>query len=663
MKTLNDQYQQIKKGKGHKGMFLTEAKRQFPNYVRTAASFHEAETILKQRGVINEGIVDLGAINNPFSTSKKESYEVAFEAFLAEAKKKENEDEKVKAIEKKPSKKVKEDADKNFDNTDEKTPDNMIFDQIMMGYYAEMKDPKNSEKTMQELKDIVFKNLAKDSIHYTREGQFGIKDLGYSVDHPGLGEPKEAKGKYKASGYGDLKEALGKNYPGEIEGEYEGELQKIYGADIYDTLKDILDISNSENDFMNKVVYSLTDETNMLPKSSKDKLKIWYRNNISNMNESKLRKVIREINDDEIWDDIASELDLTSDEFDEALNNSMAELGIIEKIYFSNSYTNKEKLSIIADLLKLPHNSQEKSDMNESKLRKVIREIIDEEIEEVRGGGNYGILTINPSGGGGGRRFIPDQIALPSNIRKRFGDHMVYNPGNNTFYISQILYNNLIKGYADQPAIKKLIMDIPMMAKQLLNKTENYGPSVNLPKEFKTYMPFIAPVEKAKEDKFNKAGDKQYWAEGDLLIPNLNKEKYSSPEGDSEELAESLMESVEKDLAQINKEAEDEIIASKLEKVQALIDKKQSQISKLDEDEDMKALTDDKKVKEIQKDIKALEKAKAKLEKLMSKGKGKSKEVIDETEDEDFDIESYEDEDKNSYASSNMDDIESGNIY
>jgi hypothetical protein len=663
MKTLNDQYQLIKKGKGHKGMFLTEAKRQFPNYVRTAASFHEAETILKQRGVINEGIVSLEPINNPFSTNKKESYEVAFEAFLSEAKKKENEDEKVKAIEKKPSKKVKEDADKNFDNTDEKTPDNMIFDQIMMGYYAEMKDPKNSEKSMQELKDIVFKNLAKDSIHYTKEGQFGIKDLGYSVDHPGLGEPKEAKGKYKASGYGDLNEAIGKNYPGEIEGEYEGELQKMYGADIYDTLKDILDISNSENDFINKATDSLTDETNMLSKSSKDKLKIWYRNNILNMNESKLRKVIHEINSDEIWDEIASELDLTSDEFDEALDNSMAELSIIERIYFSNSYTNSEKMSIIADLLKLPHNPQEKSNMNESKLRKAIREMIDEEIEEVRGGGNYGILTINPSGGGGGRRFIPDQIALPSNIRKRFGDHMVYNPGNGTFYISQILYNNLIKGYADQPAIKKLIMDIPMMAKQLLNKTENYGPSVNLPKEFKTYMPFIAPVEKAKEDKFNKAGDKQYWAEGDLLIPNLNKEKYSSPEGDSKELAESLMESVEKDLVQINKEAEHEIIASKLEKVQALIDKKQSQISKLDEDEDIKALTDDKKVKEIQKDIKALEKAKTKLEKLAGKVKGKSKEVIDETEDEDFDIESYEDEDKNSYASLNMDDIESGNTY
>jgi hypothetical protein len=96
----------------------------------------------------------------------------------------------------------------------------------------------------------------------------------------------------------------------------------------------------------------------------------------------------------------------------------------------------------------------------------------------------------------------------------------------------------------------------------------------------------------------------------------------------------SLKEGVEKELAAINKEAEHEIIASKLEKVQALIDKKQSQISRLDEDEDLKDLTDKKKVKEIEKDIKALEKAKAKLEKMMSKGKGKAKktEVLGEIE-------------------------------
>ena len=76
----------------------------------------------------------------------------------------------------------------------------------MMGYYAELKDPKNADKTMEELKAIVLKNLAKDPIHYTKDGQFGIKGLSYTTEHPGLGTPKEAKGKYASSGYGNLNE-------------------------------------------------------------------------------------------------------------------------------------------------------------------------------------------------------------------------------------------------------------------------------------------------------------------------------------------------------------------------------------------------------------------------------------------------------------------------
>jgi hypothetical protein len=133
----------------------------------------------------------------------KQPYEIAYANFLKEAKKK---DDDAKAEEKKPSKQVETAGGKTFDNTDMKNIDNLIFDQVMTGYYAELKDPKNADKTMEELKDIVMKNLAKDSIHYTKDGQFGVKDLGYSVEHPGLGEPKEAKGKHKASGYGDLNE-------------------------------------------------------------------------------------------------------------------------------------------------------------------------------------------------------------------------------------------------------------------------------------------------------------------------------------------------------------------------------------------------------------------------------------------------------------------------
>jgi hypothetical protein len=385
--TLQDQYLLIKEGKGHKGVFLADAKRQFPNIVRNAATFEEASSCLITKNIIAENVIGLTAVNSPFEPKKKESYELAFENFLAEAKKK-GEDEKVKAEEKKVSKPVEEDLSHNFDYKDDKNPDNLIFDQIMMGYYTEMKDPKNVDKTMQELKDMVLKNLAKDPIFYTKEGQFGVKGLGYSVDHPGLGEPKEPKGKYKASGYGDLNEGV------------------MYG--------------DSDGDF---------DEQ----ENNKERA-YWY------------------------YDAYQGEKDpKKKDEYLKIARKYGSYLGWGEE--------------------ELPVNEEE------SKLRKVIREMIDAELS-------------------------------------------------------------------------------------VLPKT-------------------------------------------------------------------SLKESVEKELAAINKEAEHEIIASKLEKVQALIDKKQTQISRLDEDEDLKDLTDAKKVKEISKDIKSLEKAKAKLEKMMHKGKAKSprKEVIDETDE------------------------------
>ena len=562
-KTLQDQYLLIKEGKGHKGVFLAEAKRQFPNIVRNAATFEEATASLITKNIISENVVGMDIVAG-YEPRKKESYETAFEAFLAEAKKKENEDEKVKAEEKKVSKKVEEDLAHNYNTSDEKNPDNMIFGQIMMGYYAEMKDPKNSEKTMEELKDIVFKNLAKDPIYYTKNAQFGIKDLGYTDEATALSTPKEAKGKYKSSGYGDLNENIEK-FKSDVKGEFEKKPNKKF-----------------------------TDE--------------------------ELKAKIKKKREEE-----------------------------------------------------LKRRKEAGESLEEIKLREVIREMIDAELEEA-----YqmpSVNTANISGGEGGKRFIPTKLPFPANIRKRFGDHMIYNPINGTFYISDILYNNLVKGYANQPAIKKLIMDIPPMVKQILNKPDNYGPIVNLPKEFKVYHPLNAEVEKAKEDKFNKARTKQYWSEGDFLFPNLNvlAEAYEELDYymsiiDSNNMSEedaynfledqglssmqidsiisqsfpsnegmSLKESVEKDLADINKEAEHEVLQSKLDKIDTLIDNKKSKLSKLDEDEDMKALTDKKKVKELEKDIKKLEQARAKVEKMISKFKNKkftSKEVIDEIEDE-----------------------------
>ena len=209
MKTLQDQYKLIKEGKGHKGVFLKEAKQMFPNYIRNAATFEEASNILKDKNVISENLVGIEPINT--ISRKKESYETAFENFLKEARKKNDNDPNAEI--KKVSQQVEDKLKHNFDRTDKKNPDNQIFGEIMKGYYCEMKDPKNADKTEEQLRDIVLKNLAKDPIYYTKNGMFGEKGVGVEMDVPGLGEPKEPKGKYKSSGYGDLKESKQSKQP------------------------------------------------------------------------------------------------------------------------------------------------------------------------------------------------------------------------------------------------------------------------------------------------------------------------------------------------------------------------------------------------------------------------------------------------------------------
>jgi chromosome segregation ATPase len=76
-----------------------------------------------------------------------------------------------------------------------------------MGYYTEMKDPKNAYKTVDELKAIVLKNMVKDVNYYHTETSFGVKGIGYTKDVVGGGDAVAPKGKYKSSGYGDMPKA------------------------------------------------------------------------------------------------------------------------------------------------------------------------------------------------------------------------------------------------------------------------------------------------------------------------------------------------------------------------------------------------------------------------------------------------------------------------
>ena len=198
MKTLQTQYNLIKEGKGSKHIFLKEAKSLYPDMITNFSDFEQTEKILKNRGVINENFVGLRPIND-WEPSPKQDYEIAFKNFLSEM-----EEEKVKADTKKVSKYVEDTDAHSFDNKNRKNIDNLSGQEVLNGFYTELKAPKNADKTKDQLMDIVTKNLSKDPLYYIKNGQFGTEGVGYTEDAPGLGKPKEAKGKYKSSGYGDL---------------------------------------------------------------------------------------------------------------------------------------------------------------------------------------------------------------------------------------------------------------------------------------------------------------------------------------------------------------------------------------------------------------------------------------------------------------------------
>ena len=193
--TLQTQYNLIKEGKGNKAVFLKSAYRLFPDMLSPVNTFEDTIKILKNRSIISEGIGGL------VTTGKKQDWQAIFNENMTAYK-------EVKEKAKEPSKEVLDDQKHNFDYKDEKNYDNLFGQEFLQGYYTEMKEAANADKDVEELRAIVAKNLAKDKQYYVKNGQFGTKGLGYTTEAPGLGEPKEPKGKYKSSGYGDLKESV-----------------------------------------------------------------------------------------------------------------------------------------------------------------------------------------------------------------------------------------------------------------------------------------------------------------------------------------------------------------------------------------------------------------------------------------------------------------------
>ncbi|MDB4489633.1 hypothetical protein N9034_00455 [bacterium] len=217
MKTLQEQFNLIKEGKGRKDLFLKEAKKIYPNLLSNLTSYKEATSILKSKNKITEGlgeIVSLKPVNQLTSEDfnpNKQAWENKFEDYLAEEKAKslkpvindeekvntKEQDEKIKAEAKKVDGTVENVEKRNYDYSPKVDNINNVNAQEMMnGVYYECKnDPSLS---LEEAQEKVIKNLAKDELHYVKEGQFGV-GIGYTEP-----EVQENSGKtYGGSGYSD----------------------------------------------------------------------------------------------------------------------------------------------------------------------------------------------------------------------------------------------------------------------------------------------------------------------------------------------------------------------------------------------------------------------------------------------------------------------------
>jgi hypothetical protein len=132
----------------------------------------------------------------------------------------------------------------------------------------------NNEEDIQTIKDELKRrkqedvNEGEDYEKISREVEYGINP--YADEELNVPEDETI------SSIG----RLGKNYPDEVYGEYEGELESIPGAEIKDLLYSMLEISNSEEDFIRKMTYALTNENFKLSMETEQKLRDWYNKNM-----------------------------------------------------------------------------------------------------------------------------------------------------------------------------------------------------------------------------------------------------------------------------------------------------------------------------------------------------------------------------------------------
>ena len=206
MKTLQEQYNQIKKGKGSKELLLKEVKRNYPNMVVNSATYKQAEEILIQRGVLSENIAGVVTSSNKKPNWFKifdENMEIIKEANptnpnryppvrIAQTKAS-KEDEAVKVDNSKISKVVTDVLSKSYDNTPNKDNyDTLNGQEFQLGLKFEMDKVRGTVsdadlgEAIEKAEKLVAKNLTADPLYYIKNAAFGIEGIGYTDEAPGL---------------------------------------------------------------------------------------------------------------------------------------------------------------------------------------------------------------------------------------------------------------------------------------------------------------------------------------------------------------------------------------------------------------------------------------------------------------------------------------------
>jgi hypothetical protein len=115
--------------------------------------------------------------------------------------------------------------------------------------------------------------------------------------------------------------------------------------------------------------------------------------------------------------------------------------------------------------------------------------------------------------------------------------------------------------------------------------------------------------------------------------------KYSGDKSKDKKKKKMKKETVDSKLAEIEKQSEIVALEAKIAAVDEMIEAKKRRIDMVNEDDNLSELVDKKKVKEMQREVKDLEKRKVKMEKLYEKMCGKSytkEEMVDEEKSEEL---------------------------